>query len=69
MQEYDHFSVLMISSPACSGQCSGHCVPHYPPLQVVTSVPACWGEVEGVIGNMGITARPWEPALIAAGGG
>ena len=35
MQEYDHFCVLMICSPASSSQC--------PPLQVVTSVPACWG--------------------------
>ena len=57
MQEYDHFSVLMICSPASSGQC--------PPLPPITGGDQCTcmlggeGEVEGH-GNMGITARPWE---------
>ena len=43
MQEYDHFSVLMICSPASSGQC--------PPLPPITGGDQCTcmlgGEGEG----------------------
>ena len=59
MQEYDHFSVLMICSPTS--------VPHYPPLQVVTSVPACGGG-EGGMATWELLPGPGR-TLIAADSG
>ena len=56
MQEYDHFSVLMICSPASIVVAS---VPHYRWWPVYLHAGG-EGEVGRGHGNMGITARPWE---------
>ena len=66
MQEYDHFSVLMICSPASSGQC--------PPLPPITGGDQCTCMLGGGGGGGGGMAT-WEllpgpgRTLIAAGAG